>query len=215
MGIISLDPAVQVILLPVIIFALSFHEFSHGWIAYRLGDPTAFYAGRLTMNPMAHLDIFGSIAIYLMGFGWAKPVPVDPRHLSNPRRDMMWIALAGPASNFILALVSGLLLSLLLNFGIITSQSIFTIVLIMNLQINLALGLFNFLPIPPLDGSRILSGILPDQYQQSLTKLEYYGPRVLLGVILLGVVTGVSIIGIIITPLIRFFADLFTPGLFW
>ena len=72
MGIISLDPAVQVILLPVIIFALSFHEFSHGWIAYRLGDHTAFYAGRLTMNPMAHLDIFGSIAIYLMGFGWAN-----------------------------------------------------------------------------------------------------------------------------------------------
>ena len=215
MGIISLDPAVQVILLPVIVFALSFHEFSHGWVAYRLGDPTAFYAGRLTLNPMAHLDIFGSIAIYLMGFGWAKPVPVDPGQLNNPRRDMMWIALAGPASNFILAFISGMLLSLLLSFGTITPQSVFTTVLVMNLQINLALGLFNFLPIAPLDGSRIISGLLPPQYHQNLAKLEYYGPRILLGVILLGVVTGFSVLGIIISPLIRFFANLFTPGIFW
>jgi len=123
MGIISLDPAVQVILIPVIIFALSFHEFSHGWMAHRYGDPTAKNAGRLTLNPMAHLDVFGSMALYFMGFGWAKPVPVDPRYLANPKKDMMRIALAGPVSNLIVALISGILLSILLRFGLIGNQS--------------------------------------------------------------------------------------------
>lgn len=214
MGIISLDPSVQIILIPVIVFALSFHEFAHGWVAFRFGDFTAQSAGRLTLNPMAHLDVFGSIAIYLMGFGWAKPVPVDPRNLQNPIRDMMWIALAGPVSNFSLALISGLLLRFLFTAGLISGGSAFTMVLVMSLQINLALGIFNFLPIPPLDGSRILAGLLPPRYHRQLELFEFYGPRILLGVILLGVITGFSVIGMIISPLIQFFANLFTLGIF-
>ena len=145
MGIISLDPTVQVILIPVIIFALSFHEFAHGWMAHRFGDNTAKINGRLTLNPMAHLDMFGSLALYFMGFGWAKPVPVNPRNLMNPKNDLMWIALAGPLSNFLLAFISGILLSLLINTGIIGGNSSLTIVLIMSLQINLVLAIFNFL----------------------------------------------------------------------
>jgi len=214
MGIYALDPVVQVILIPVIIFALSFHEFSHGWMAYRYGDPTAKLAGRLTLNPMAHLDIFGSIALYLMGFGWAKPVPVNPQYLANPKRDMMWIALAGPVSNLIIALISGILLSVLLRLGLINSQSPLIMVLIMSLQINLVLAIFNFIPIPPLDGSRILEGLVPNKYHNELAKFEYYGPRVLMGLILLSMFTRFNIFAVVISPIMTIFLKLFTFGIY-
>jgi Zn-dependent protease len=214
MGIISLDPAVQVILIPVIIFALSFHEFSHGWVASRFGDQTARYAGRLTLNPMAHLDLFGTMALYFMGFGWAKPVPVDPRNLQNPKQDMMWISLAGPVSNLILALISGILLSILLRLGIIGSQSPLIMVLIMSLQINLVLAIFNFLPIPPLDGSRILEGMVPNKYHNELAKFEYYGPRILFGLILISMFTRFNIFSVIISPIMSIFLKLFTFGIY-
>lgn len=214
MGIYALDPAVQIILIPVIVFALSFHEFSHGWMAHRYGDPTAKNAGRLTLNPMAHLDIFGSLALYLMGFGWAKPVPVDPRYLANPKRDMMWIALAGPVSNLIVALTSGILLSILLRMGLIGGQSALTMVLIMSLQINLVLAIFNFIPIPPLDGSRILGGLIPYKYQNELAKFEYYGPRILMGLIILSMFTRFNIFSVIISPIMTIFLKLFTFGIY-
>ena len=214
MGIISLDPAVQVILIPVIIFALSFHEFSHGWMAHRYGDPTAKNAGRLTLNPMAHLDIFGSLALYLMGFGWAKPVPVNPQYLANPKRDMMWIALAGPVSNLIVALISGILLSVLLRLGLIGSQSPLIMVLIMSLQINLVLAIFNFIPIPPLDGSRIFEGLIPNKYHNELAKFEYYGPRILMGLIILSMFTRFNIFAVIISPIMTIFLKLFTFGIY-
>ncbi len=214
MGLISLDPAVQVILIPVIIFALSFHEFAHAWASNRLGDSTAAQLGRLTLNPLAHLDPFGAIVLYLVGFGWAKPVPVDYRYLKNPRKDMLWIALAGPAANFSLALISGILLRLLWSLGILDGNNMLVSVLVMSLQINLVLGLFNFLPLPPLDGSRILAGLIPNRNQQWLINLEYYGPKVLFALILIGMLTRVSIIGVIISPFIRFFMKLFTLGLF-
>ena len=214
MGIYALDPAVQVILIPVIIFALSFHEFSHGWMAYRYGDPTAKNAGRLTLNPMAHHDIFGSLALYLMGFGWAKPVPGDPRYLANPKRDMMWIALAGPVSKLIVALISGILLSILLRLGLISGQSPLTMVLIMSLQINLVLAIFNFIPIPPLDGSRILGGLIPYKYQNELAKFEYYGPRILMGLIILSMFTRFNIFAVIISPIMTIFLKLFTFGIY-
>jgi len=214
MGIYALDPAVQVILIPVIIFALSFHEFSHGWMAHRYGDPTAKLAGRLTLNPMAHLDVFGSLALYLMGFGWAKPVPVNPQYLANPKKDMMWIALAGPVSNLIVALISGILLSILLRLGLIGSQSPIIIVLIMSLQINLVLAIFNFIPIPPLDGSRILEGLIHNKYHNELAKFEYYGPRILMGLIILSMFTRFNIFAVIISPIMTIFLKLFTFGIY-
>jgi len=214
MGIISLDPSVQILLIPVLIFALSFHEYAHAWAAYRLGDPTASAMGRLTLNPMAHLDPFGAIALYLIGFGWAKPVPVDYRYLQNPKQDMLWIALAGPASNFAMALISGLLLRFLWTTGMISGGSALTMVLVMSLKINLMLGLFNFLPIPPLDGSKILAGLIPNRHQNILYNMELYGPKILFAIILIGMVTRVSIIGTVIRPFINFFMKIFTLGLF-
>jgi len=214
MGIILLDPAVQVVLIPVIIFALSFHEFAHGWMANRFGDQTAKLNGRLTLNPMAHLDIFGSLALYFMGFGWAKPVPVNPRNLSDPKRELLWIALAGPVSNLLLALISGILLSVLLGVGIISGHSNIVIVLVMSLQINLVLAIFNFLPIPPLDGSKILEGLVPYKYHNQVAKFEYYGPRVLIGLILLSMFTSINVFSIVISPIMNIFLKLFTFGVF-
>lgn len=214
MGIISLDPAVQVVLIPVIIFALSFHEFAHGWAAYKFGDQTAKLNGRLTLNPIAHLDVFGSLALYFMGFGWAKPVPVNPMNLSNPKKDLMWISLAGPLSNFLLAFISGVLLSIFLGLGLISGRSNITIVLIMSLQINLVLAIFNFLPIAPLDGSKILAGLVPYKYHNQLVKLEYYGPRVLIGLILISMFTSFNIFSIVISPIMTIFLKLFTFSVF-
>jgi len=214
MGIVSLDPSVQVILIPVIIFALSFHEFAHGWMAYRFGDPTAQVNGRLTLNPMAHLDLFGSLALYFMGFGWAKPVPVNPMNLKDPKRNMLWIALAGPVSNLLLALISGFLLGILWRLGVIGNQSAITIVLIMSLQINIVLAIFNFIPIPPLDGSKIMEGLIPSKYRAGIAKFEYYGPRVLIGLVLLSIFTRFNIFSIIISPIMSIFLKLFTFGLF-
>lgn len=216
MGIASLDPAVQVILIPVILFSLSFHEFSHGWVAFRFGDPTAHNHGRLTLNPLAHLDVFGTLALYFMGFGWAKPVPVDVGQLNNPRRDSTLVALAGPGSNFFLALICGISFSILVKMaaGGTEVPHILLDVLQVGLFINVTLGVFNFFPIPPLDGSRILEGFIPFEHRHIVIKMEQYGPMVLIGLILFGWMTGFSIIWMIIGPIIRTISSLFTGGLF-
>ena len=163
-----LPPEVLVLLIPVLLFALVFHEFSHGWVANKLGDPTAKYSGRLTLNPMAHLDLFGSLMILFVGFGWAKPVPVDSRYLANPRTDMMKIAFAGPASNLLLAFIAGSLIRLTGNMGVLSSM------LIMFVQINIMLAVFNMIPIPPLDGSQIFSGLMIRHNPDLVVKLQIY-----------------------------------------
>ena len=183
-----LPPEVLVLLIPVLLFALVFHEFSHGWVAYKLGDPTAKNQGRLTLNPIAHLDPFGSMMILFVGFGWAKPVPVDSRYLANPREDMMKIAFAGPASNLFLALIGGVLIRLTGYAGPLTSM------LILFTQINISLAVFNMIPIPPLDGSQIFSGIMIRRNPQLVMQLQMYGPQILMGLILFGMFTGVSVI---------------------
>ncbi|MBT3216436.1 MAG: site-2 protease family protein [Candidatus Marinimicrobia bacterium] len=215
MGIASLDPSVQIILIPVILFSLSFHEFSHGWVAFRLGDPTAQQYGRLTLNPIAHLDMFGTLALYFMGFGWAKPVPVDVGKLNNPRRDATWVALAGPASNFLLALICGIGFSVLFRMMANGTEvpTVVMKVLQVGLFINISLGVFNFLPIPPLDGSRILEGFIPIEHRHIVHKMEHYGPMVLIGLIAFGWMTGFSVIWVIMGPIIGLLSSLFTAGL--
>ena len=198
-----LPPEVLVLLIPVLLFALVFHEFSHGWVANKLGDPTAKYAGRLTLNPMAHLDLFGSLMILFVGFGWAKPVPVDSRYLANPRTDMMKIAFAGPASNLLLAFIAGLLIRLTGNMGVLSSM------LIMFAQINIMLAVFNMIPIPPLDGSQIFSGLMIRHNPDLVIKLQVYGPQILMGLILFGMLTSISPIWWIISPFVNFFMFLF------
>jgi|TARA_B100001059_G_C17564570_1_gene441863 Zn-dependent protease len=198
-----LPPEVLVLLIPVLLFALVFHEFSHGWVANKLGDPTAKNQGRLTLNPVAHLDPVGSMMILFVGFGWAKPVPVDSRYLADPRKDMMKIAFAGPASNLFLALVGGIMIRLTGYSGSLTSM------LILFTQINISLAVFNMIPIPPLDGSQIFSGIMIRKNPQLVMQLQTYGPQILMGLILFGMFTGVSIIWAFMSPFVNFFMFIF------
>ena len=198
-----LPPEVLVLLIPVLLFALVFHEFSHGWVANKLGDPTAKNQGRLTLNPLVHLDTFGSLMILFVGFGWAKPVPVDSRYLANPRKDMMKIAFAGPASNLLLALIGGVIIRLT---GYVDT---FTSMLILFTQINISLAVFNMIPIPPLDGSQIFSGIMIQRNPQLVMQLQMYGPQILMGLILFGMFSGVSIIWAFMSPFVNFFMFLF------
>ena len=188
-------------------FALSFHEFAHAWMAEKCGDNTAARMGRLTLNPMAHLDMMGSLMILFVGFGWAKPVPVDARNLRNPRTDMMKVAAAGPVSNLLLAMVAGMVLRFMNGTGLLT-DSIF-ILLIYFTRINIALAVFNMIPIAPLDGSQIFSGYLMKHNPELAWKIQAYGPQVLFGLILFGYFTGFSIIWMVMEPFVSFFMLLF------
>ncbi|MED5219289.1 MAG: site-2 protease family protein [Candidatus Neomarinimicrobiota bacterium] len=188
-------------------FALSFHEFAHAWMAEKCGDNTAARMGRLTLNPMAHLDMMGSLMILFVGFGWAKPVPVDARNLRNPRTDMMKVAAAGPVSNLLLAMVAGMVLRFMNGTGLLT-DSIF-ILLIYFTRINIALAVFNLIPVAPLDGSQIFSGYLMKTNPQLAWKIQSYGPQVLFGLILFGYFTGFSILWLVMEPFVSFFMLLF------
>ena len=204
----------QILLLaPPILLALTFHEFAHAYVANRLGDDTAKRSGRLTMNPLAHLDPLGTIMIFIVHFGWAKPVPVNPYNLRNPKQDMLWISAAGPLSNILLALISGLLLRFIGSVGMeLGNFSIMGILIVMikwSLIINLALAIFNILPIAPLDGSKILYGILPARFGKPIQLMERYGPVLLIGILIFSYITKVSILGRMIWPFVTFFSELF------
>ena len=204
----------QILLLaPPILLALTFHEFAHAYVANRFGDDTAKLSGRLTMNPLAHLDPLGTIMIFIVHFGWAKPVPVNPYNLKNPKQGMLWISAAGPLSNIILALISGLMIRLVSTMGIMplpnSVPEIIIIMIVLSLKINLALAIFNILPIAPLDGSKILYGILPARFGKHIHLLERYGPIVLIGLIISSQFTGFSILGQLIWPFVDFFSSLF------
>ena len=192
-------------------FALSFHEFAHAWMASKCGDNTAARMGRLTLNPMAHLDVMGSLMILFVGFGWAKPVPVDSRNLIDPRVDMMKVAAAGPISNLLLAMLAGMAWRLLggINFLLDTN---FPVLIFYFTQINIALAVFNLIPVSPLDGSQIFSGYLMKTNPELALKIQSYGPQVLFGLILFGYVTGFSILWLIMKPFVNFFMLLFIGG---
>ena len=198
---------------PPILLALSFHEYAHAYVANMYGDDTAKQSGRLTLNPLAHLDPFGTIMIFIVHFGWAKPVPVNPYRLRNPKKDMVWISAAGPLANMILALISGILLRLIFAIvGIPDQHSIIGLLVfmvVMSLQINLALAIFNLFPIAPLDGSKILFGLLPARHESVIYFLERYGPYILIGLIIFGQATGVHILGGLIWPFVKFFSKIF------
>lgn len=198
---------------PPILLALTFHEYAHAYAAYRYGDDTARQSGRLSLNPLRHLDPLGTIMIFIVHFGWAKPVPVNPNRLQNPKKDMLWISAAGPLANMMLALASGLLIRVLLTVGVTPDRhaaiGLLFFMVIMSLQINLALAIFNILPIAPLDGSKILSALLPVGYEKLTYFLERYGPFILIGLIIFGQATGVSVLGGLIWPFVDFFRALF------
>ena len=195
-----------ILLIPPLLFALCFHEFSHAYMAYKLGDNTAAKMGRLTLNPLAHLDPFGSLMIIFVGFGWAKPVPVDPRFFKNARTGMMQVAFAGPASNLLLAAIGGLAIRFL---GPLMTEVIFKVFLNFTI-INLALCFFNLIPVHPLDGSQIFSGFMIRKNPQLVYQLQKYGPNILFGLIFFGLITNISIIWKLIGPFVRFFLSIFT-----
>lgn len=200
----SLPPQILVILIPSLMFSLSFHEYAHAWMAKKCGDNTANSLGRLSLNPLAHLDLVGSLMILFVGFGWAKPVPVNSYFLKNPRQDMMKIAAAGPLSNLLLAFIASLIFRINGSMGFNLDYLLFYFI-----QINISLAIFNMIPIFPLDGAQIFTGYLSKHNPDLAAKIQAYGPQVLFGLILFGYITGFSIIWLFISPIVKVFMYIF------
>ena len=186
--------------------AIVCHEVSHGYVAWRFGDPTARMMGRLTLNPIKHIDIVGTLMIFIVGIGWAKPVPVVYENLRNPKRDMIWVAAAGPITNITLAIISALALRGIVaasnQASSISSISMVLEPLVMMLAfsvyINLLLAIFNMIPVPPLDGGRVLSGLLPYRQAAAMARVEPFGM-----VIIILLVFFTNIFSYVISPLLN------------
>ncbi len=197
MGLTSLlfrNPAAFIALATILLYSVIFHEVAHGWIARLFGDDTAWRNGRLTLNPASHLDPIGTLMLFLVGFGWAKPVPVDYYSLKSSRFGLFSVALAGCATNILIAIIA----LFLLQFDIINTNPIFSVILPIIVRINIILGAFNLIPIPPLDGSKILMSFLPEDAQENLARLEPYGFFILVFLLFTGLVN----------PLITFMQNL-------
>jgi Zn-dependent protease len=189
------DPIGFALLAVSLIICISIHEFSHAYVAHRLGDDTAKFLGRVTLNPAAHLDPIGTLTLLLVGFGWGKPVPFNPYNLKNPKRDSALIALAGPLSNFVLAVLFALVFHLV--FG--TVGGLFAKLVYMIVYYNLILGIFNLIPIHPLDGFKIVNGVLPYNLSIQWMQIAPYGVFILVAFLFTGVVR------MILIPVISFF----------
>lgn len=194
MDIANIIQTVAIYALPVL-FAITIHEAAHGYVARHFGDDTAWGMGRVTLNPIKHIDPLGTIAMPLMLyiatsgaflFGYAKPVPVQFGNLRNPKRDMIWVALAGPASNLIQALIWGILLYLLQGAGV--AEPFFIKMCQAGLLVNVVMFVFNLFPLPPLDGGRVLVGLLPYRQAVLVSRIEPWGFFVVMGLVLTGVI---------------------------
>ena len=205
-----------VISLPAILIVITVHEYFHGYVAYRLGDPTAKFAGRLTLNPIKHIDIFGFIAFLVFRFGWAKPVPINPYNFRDMKKGILYTSIAGPLSNLLCAIPLGLILRLfpdllhndiLLPIGGLIGFALFY---------SLILSAFNLIPIPPLDGSKALFSLLPPKYANVQYWLERYGFMLLLALIFFDRITGIPILWGWIGPFVSFFGQSFAGApAFW
>jgi Zn-dependent protease len=194
MGLLNLllnDPMTFVLLAIPLMYSVVLHELAHGWVAWRMGDPTAKLQGRLSLNPLRHLDPVGTIMLFIFGFGWAKPVPVNFNYIRDTKKGMILVSSAGIIVNMILAFLAFLLFRLLAPApGGVAATLLFYLA-----QINIILAAFNLIPIPPLDGSKILMGFLPERWQDALSRVEPYGFFLIIGLLFLGV----------LTPLVAFF----------
>ncbi len=200
----------QIVLMALpLLVAVTFHELAHGFVAYRLGDPTAKLAGRLTFNPLKHLDPLGTLVFIMTRMiGWAKPVPVNPFNLRDPKKDMIWVSLAGPAANMLIAVASALLYKLVMILPVgnifIVKKILVPVALMLQLSVilNIGLAVFNLIPIPPLDGSKILMGLLPPRQAIAFSRIEPYGFFIILILLFL------RVIDLVIFPIIIFLRDL-------
>lgn len=184
----------------VLFTAITIHEYSHGWVAHKLGDPTAKSMGRLTLNPLAHLDPLGAIMMIFCRFGWAKPVPVNPYYFDDPKRDMVLVSFAGPASNLILAFVVATIYPFLWAFmpSMFGITTFFGGLFLACISVNISFAVFNLIPFPPLDGSKILFSILPNSAYNKLLTYERYGTLILIVLSFTGVLG--KILNVIIGP---------------
>ncbi|HWR67705.1 MAG TPA: site-2 protease family protein [Desulfomonilia bacterium] len=188
---------IALLIVPVL-FSITVHEVCHGYAAYLFGDPTAKMAGRLTFNPIKHIDPIGLLVLFVTRMiGWAKPVPVDPRYFKRPRQDMVWVSLAGPASNLVLAALTALVLRFI--GPVLAPTPLYPLVVMgqMMVVINVGLAIFNLIPIHPLDGSHIMEGLLPAGLAYSYSKLQPYGFIILLLLIF------TKVVDIVIAPIIN------------
>ncbi len=197
----NLPSAYEIILLtPAVVVGLTVHEFAHGWVADRCGDPTARYAGRLTLNPLKHVDPVGLLLLYLAGFGWARPVPVNPYNFRDRRQGLLLVSLAGPVANLGVALLAAVLLGLS-GMGNPTLNDLLRVMI----WINVVLAVFNLLPVPPLDGSKVLAALVPGR-QEWLYWLEQYGIIILVVLVFSGIIG--LLLKVVITPLTGLFLNL-------
>jgi Zn-dependent protease len=210
----GLDLAHYVLLVPAVLMAITFHEYAHARVALAFGDRTAHDAGRVTLNPLAHLDPIGTIGIFIGGFGWGRPVPVNSHSLRHPRADF-FVAAAGPGANFVLAFVTG---GLLHGLGLLDLASLGSLgigfVRFCNLLVllNLGLGLFNLLPLHPLDGSHMVENLLPlEQAYRFKSFSQSFGMPILFSIILIGVMTPFSPLRLLLYPPISFLLGLLVP----
>lgn len=204
-----------ILVIPILLLSLSIHEYSHGYVSYLLGDPTPKQNGRLTLNPIAHLDLMGSLVLLITRrIGWAKPVPINPRYYKNPRKGLMIVGIAGPGSNLIMAFIFSIIFKTVMFFANLNSvgaistqvsntQYVILRFLLLAVIVNLSLGFFNLLPIPPLDGSNILRGLIPSNFDKYLNKLQ--GP---IGMVILLILAYTGILWGMISPFVNYFLGL-------
>ncbi|MCD6183482.1 MAG: site-2 protease family protein [Thermovirga sp.] len=176
--------------IPAVLWAITFHEFCHGYVAFKLGDPTAMRAGRLTLNPLAHLDPIGALMLLFFRFGWAKPVPIDTRYFKNPKRDIALVSIAGVAGNFLTASFCGLLARVIPGKMLILYPALGRFIVLLAV-INLGLGVFNLIPIPPLDGSKLLYLVLPPRWLSKYFWLERYSFLILIVLVVSGAIQAI------------------------
>jgi Zn-dependent protease len=207
------DPLFLIPFIPVLLIALTLHEFGHAWTALQFGDPTAKLAGRVTLDPLKHLDPLGTLFMFIAHFGWAKPVPVNPANFTHPRADL-WVSLAGIIANLLQAVVYALIWHGLVNwFPQWIGQGIATF-LWLGVMVNLSLALFNLLPIFPLDGSHVLQNLLPlNQAYRFSAFSRRYGTMILFGLLLIGHVSDISPLGILIGIPQSWLANLLLHGI--
>lgn len=195
----------MILRLPVVLLAITVHEYAHAYAAYKMGDYTAKGAGRLSMNPLKHMDIIGAICLLIFNFGWARPVPINPYNFRNKKYGTVIVSLAGPISNLLLALIGAILLGVFSRFAFgsfnVTFAETFYGLMIQLIILNVSLAIFNLIPIPPLDGSKILSSVLPSRYYFKLMQYERYSFIILLLLLYTGIIG--KFLGIFVNPILN------------